>query len=50
MMMTTEGALAYGDIMNMDEVERLFWLQKCIDHNEKQEEDYQRSKRSSGRR
>ena len=47
MMMTTEGALSYSDIMKMDEIERLFWLQKCIDHNEKQEEEMDRSKRRS---
>lgn len=46
-MMTSEGALSYGDIMQMDEVERMFWLQKCIDHNDKNEEEMERSKRRS---
>jgi hypothetical protein len=36
--MTTEGGLTYRDILLMDEKERMWWLQKCIDHNEKQEE------------
>jgi hypothetical protein len=44
MMMTTEGALGYRDVMDMDEVERLFWLQKCIDRNEKLEEEAERAK------
>ena len=45
MMMVTEGALSYRDIMGMDEVERLFWLQKCIDHNDKAEGDMDRASR-----
>jgi hypothetical protein len=49
MMMTTEGALSYADIMRMDEVERLFWLQKCIDHSEKQEEEIARAKSKARR-
>jgi hypothetical protein len=36
--MTTEGGMTYRDLMVMDDKERLWWLQKCIDHNEKQEE------------
>jgi hypothetical protein len=48
-MMTTEGAVGQQDLMGMNEVERMFWLQKCIDHNEKQEQELDRAK-SRGRR
>lgn len=33
-MMTTEGAIGYRDVMEMSDSERLWWLQKCLDHNE----------------
>lgn len=36
--MTTEGGLTYRDVLAMDEKERLWWVQKCLDHNEEMEE------------
>lgn len=43
-MMTTEGGMSYRDIMLMDEPERLWWLQKCMNHNDKIQEDTSKAK------
>jgi len=49
-MMTTEGAIGYRDLMEMDDAERLGWLQKCIDHTESLEEkDPNRKKKTVDR-
>lgn len=42
--MTTEGGLGYRDLMTMDEKERLWWLQKCVDHNEEMQDKIDRAK------
>lgn len=48
--MTTEGGLGYRDLMTMDEKERLWWLQKCVDHNEEMQDKIDRSKPKSKKR
>ena len=35
--MTTEGGLGYEALMRMTDQERLWWLQRCLDHNEAME-------------
>jgi hypothetical protein len=42
--MSTEGAVTYGDVMQMDDLERTWWLQKCLDHNEEMESKIQSAK------
>ena len=32
--MTTEGGISYETLMQMSDVERLWWVQRCIEHNE----------------
>ncbi len=38
MLMTTEGGLGYRDILSMTDQERVWWLQRCIEHNDAIEE------------
>ena len=44
MMMTTEGALTPDFTLNLSDVERLWWLERCIRHNERREEEMENLK------
>jgi hypothetical protein len=36
--MTTQGGIGYHTLMGMDDKERMWWYQKCVDYNEEMEE------------
>jgi len=36
--MTTEGGVDYGALLRMEDKERNWWYQKCVDYNEEMEE------------
>ena len=44
MMMTTDGALRPDFTLNLSDPERLWWLERCIRHNEEREEEMERAR------